>query len=338
MQSILVSIIIPIYKVEPYVERCIDSVLSQTYHNLEVILVDDCTPDRSMELAKEYVAKSPLAKDLSFIYLQHEHNRGLSAARNTGIDAAQGDYLYFLDCDDEITGDCIASLVKQLEIDDYDCVIGNLVAKGTDHPYFKFQMGAIFKGTEEILQSYLSGKWYPMAQNKLCRLSFLKKHSLYFEEGLIHEDELWSFQLACTLQTLCTVNHVSYIYYIRPNSIMTGNTIEKKILNCLKVLNRMYVFQEKNQLSFKEIGYLECNFANTIYNLLGQNHCSPIKRYIKIRSIDVRSLRTIFKMFKSAKDRIRNFDLVLPVFLGFCYKYMLWKFRAYWKKGYVPFY
>ena len=73
MQKILVSIIIPIYKVEPYIVRCIESVLRQTYRNLEVILIDDCSPDRSMELAKKCIDLSPLSKNITFIYLHHDH-------------------------------------------------------------------------------------------------------------------------------------------------------------------------------------------------------------------------------------------------------------------------
>jgi glycosyltransferase involved in cell wall biosynthesis len=103
-EEMKVSIIIPVYKVEAYIVRCIESVLRQTYRNLEVILVDDCTPDRSVELAKEYIEQSPLSKDLQFVYLKHDHNRGLSAARNTGMDAATGEYIYFLVPEGQVSG------------------------------------------------------------------------------------------------------------------------------------------------------------------------------------------------------------------------------------------
>ena len=115
-----VSIIIPIYKVEPYIERCIQSVLRQTYRDLEVILVDDCTPDRSMELAKACIEQSPLSKDLQIVYLRHEQNRGVSVCRNDGIDAATGEYIMFIDSDDHITDDCVETLVKPLENYPYD--------------------------------------------------------------------------------------------------------------------------------------------------------------------------------------------------------------------------
>ena len=98
-----ISIIIPIYNVEPYIIRCVDSVLRQTYRQLEIILVDDCSPDHSMEIARKHIEASTSSKGLKFKYIKHEKNRGLSAARNSGLDAATGEYIYFLDSDDEIT-------------------------------------------------------------------------------------------------------------------------------------------------------------------------------------------------------------------------------------------
>ena len=102
-----VSIIVPVYNVAKYIERCLLSVLNQTWQDLEVILVNDCTLDDSMEIARRVVASHPRGTVVRC--LEHEENRGLSAARNTGISASVGDYLYFLDSDDyisEATGFC----------------------------------------------------------------------------------------------------------------------------------------------------------------------------------------------------------------------------------------
>ena len=108
-----VSIIIPIYKVESYIERCITSVLRQTYRNLEVILVDDCTPDSSMEIAKAVINENQNC-GMNFVFLKHDHNFGLSAARNTGINAATGDYLFFLDSDDELPNLPLRTFMQKL--------------------------------------------------------------------------------------------------------------------------------------------------------------------------------------------------------------------------------
>jgi glycosyltransferase involved in cell wall biosynthesis len=114
MQTMLkISIIIPIYKVESYIERCNTSVLRQTYRNLEVILVDDYTPDSSMEIAKAVINENQNC-GMNFVFLKHDHNFGLSAARNTGINAATGDYLFFLDSDDELPNLAIENLYAEV--------------------------------------------------------------------------------------------------------------------------------------------------------------------------------------------------------------------------------
>ena len=100
-----VSIIIPIYNVAKYVTACLNSVFNQTYKDLEVILIDDCGQDNSMEIVHNFVESHPQPFPIRILY--HKQNRGLSAARNTGISAAEGDFIYFLDSDDTIASNCI---------------------------------------------------------------------------------------------------------------------------------------------------------------------------------------------------------------------------------------
>ena len=109
----MVSIIIPVYNVSDYVEECLQSVAAQTYTDIECIIVDDCGTDDSMQKVERFVAdyKGPIA----FKILHHEHNRGLSAARNSGMDAATGEYIYFIDSDDYIYPYSIDALVKAIE-------------------------------------------------------------------------------------------------------------------------------------------------------------------------------------------------------------------------------
>ena len=225
MQNILVSIIIPIYNVEAYIVRCLDSVLHQTYRHLEVILVDDCTPDRSMQIAREHIEQSPQSKDLRFVYLKHDHNRGLSAARNTGIDAATGDYLFFLDSDDEIISDCLRWMV--------DCVInhpdselicaGAKVTIGLD--WFSFEKKCLPEYSDDINwinQALLQRSTLLMtAWNKLVRRSFVISNKLYFLEGVIHEDDIWNFDLSKRVSKLAVCKHDTYIYNLREGSIMS---------------------------------------------------------------------------------------------------------------------
>jgi glycosyltransferase involved in cell wall biosynthesis len=124
----MVSVIVPVYQVSDYVERCIRSVMAQTYTDIECIIVDDATRDDSIDkceaLIKEYDGP------IQFRIIHHEQNRGLSVARNTGFDAANGEYVYFLDSDDYITPDCIEKLVSVVKDDPtIEMVQGNSLMK-----------------------------------------------------------------------------------------------------------------------------------------------------------------------------------------------------------------
>lgn len=235
-----ISVIIPIYNVEPYVERCLRSVMVQTYKGpLECVLVDDCGVDRSMNVAMEYVNGNINDNcNIKFVFLHHERNRGLSAARNTGMAAATGDYLFFLDSDDEISVDCIEKLTSPLKEGQYDLVVGNIHTIGNDRLgkllSLKLNDGEALKG-KKIMETYRKD-WNMMAQNKLYQTCFVREQGLQFKEGLVHEDELWSFQVACLAQSLRAVNRVTYIYYIRENSITTSIDAQKKKLEALKII------------------------------------------------------------------------------------------------------
>ena len=311
--------------------RCIDSVLHQTYRHLEVILVDDCSPDRSMAIAREHILQSPLSKDLKFVYLTHERNRGLSAARNTGIDAATGEYVYFLDSDDEITENCIEVLAKPLEQKRYDFVVGNYKNIGEYNYYQPLGFSGEIVGQEKIAQSYLERKWYPMAWNKLCRNSYLKGNGLYFQEGLIHEDELWSFQLACTAISIFGVNAITYYYIIRENSITTTGDYkkkERKVQNYLKVLQSMYEFQEKHHLYQPIVWKLQCKFRKSVYYEMQTLGLSLKETYSYLHIVDIRRTITKLKIYPSCKEKLLNLDTFMSNGIGYLYRLFLRKYFA----------
>lgn len=237
-----ISIVIPIYKVEPYIERCIRSVLAQTYRELEVILVDDSSPDDSMDIAQK-VIKNSGAQDMAFVYLKHEHNRGLSAARNTGIDAATGEYVYFLDSDDALTPNCIELLVQPLIKKRYDFVIGNYGVIGSDK---RFPPLTIEGEYNDVLEQYRKASWYMMAVNKVVNLQMMKENQLYFQEGIIHEDDLWSFQLACTAKSLFAIQEKTYLYFIRKESITSSESDKHRIEVCIRITYLMWDFLDNH--------------------------------------------------------------------------------------------
>lgn len=245
----LISIVIPVYKVEEYIERCLQSVIAQDYEgDLECLLIDDCTPDNSCAVIEDILDryKGPIR----FRLLHHEKNRGLSAARNTGIDNAQGDYIYFLDSDDYISSDCISKLAAPLTEAEYDIIIGNYSVLGSTETFPPLRLGKrLLTHNIDIIESYTRYDWYMMAWNKLCNMSFIKRYSLYFREGLIHEDELWSFQCACYANTLKSVDESTYNYCIRKGSIITSMELMEIKKRNLIILGYMLDFLENNGLN-----------------------------------------------------------------------------------------
>lgn len=240
-----VSIIIPIFKVEQYIERCVCSVLNQTYRELEVILIDDCSPDHSLDIAKQVVEKSEKSRDLNFVYLKHETNRGLSAARNSGIKAATGDYFYLLDSDDEITTICIESLVSLAQkYNNVDIVQGNTWCnkdsyKWLDYstrkfPEFTSQKEWIRKQFVNIDDKYK--ECVPViACNRLFRREWFVNNNLWFKEGIIHEDEHWRVMSWKYIESIAFTKVITYNYYIREGSITNNKTKDKKLHSYLEI-------------------------------------------------------------------------------------------------------
>lgn len=240
MNSPLVSIVIPVYKVEKFITRCLKSVQNQTYSNIECILVDDCGPDRSIELAKEFIASQNLT---NFRVIRQPKNLGLSMARNAGIDDAKGNYLYFLDSDDEITPQAIEHLVALAEKTQAELTLGHCICvnekEGWQRDYFPIKCEEdILEGNDIILHNFLNGKYPVMACDKLVRRDFVLEHQLYFVQDLFSQDVLWSFQSSIKLKKVAFLREDTYIYYFHEASII-HNRGEKHFGNWITIAGYM---------------------------------------------------------------------------------------------------
>lgn len=251
-----VSIIIPVYNVEPYVEDCIKSVMRQTYDgSMECIVVDDCGTDNSMAVVERLVAE--YNGPITFKVLHHEHNRGLSAARNTGMDAATGDYLFFLDSDDWLSDDCIEKLANVVITDnDTQVVQGNWETISGKEFYIKtknFSFLHIYTNKDARHYCY-HGNQMPYVWNKLISISFIRNFKLRFKEGVLWEDQIWNFYMLKYLSNVAFVSDNTYYYRVRPNSIVTGT--DKKIRHSyqriiyLEILNHLTPGYESEELIF----------------------------------------------------------------------------------------
>ena len=198
--------------------------MRQTYQGaMECLIVDDCGTDDSIAIAERVIASydGPIV----FQILHHERNRGLSAARNTGTLAAKGDYLYYLDSDDVITEDCIALLMQKAEeYPEAELVQGNCcrhtLTGETVVPIMQYAL-AIASSNDEVRKCYYR-EMNVNVWNKLIRRDFLIDHHLFNKEGILFEDELWSFYLLKCLNKACFVSTITYHHKKRPHSITTG--------------------------------------------------------------------------------------------------------------------
>lgn len=219
----LVSIIVPVYNVAEYITECFNSVASQTFTGgMECIFVDDCGTDDSVDIVRSLI--SSYHGNVRFRVVNHDHNKGLSAARNTGIREANGDFLYFLDSDDWIYPDCIETMYqKVIEHPDVQCVFaGAKVDQG--YPWMDYSKKILpeySNNPEWIKASMLSRFSLSMtAWNRLISRDFVLKHGLFFADGIIHEDEIWNLILSKHLRSIAICRCNTYYYRLRSTGII----------------------------------------------------------------------------------------------------------------------
>lgn len=237
-----ITVVIPVYNVSDFIVRCIDSVKAQNYDGeIECILVDDCGKDDSIEKAERHIAEGT-TPNISFRILNHEYNRGLSAARNSGTEIASGDYVYYLDSDDEMTPDCLRLMADEVKRHKgVEIVQGTTRSLPTDDDYYAIKQYSEIEYIEDNL--WVRNEYYRInggipvnAWNKLISLEFIRKNKLYFREGIIHEDQHWMFYVAKHLSNVAFVQQPTYLHYRNSESIMLSSSKLKSLQHWGKIL------------------------------------------------------------------------------------------------------
>lgn len=227
----IVSVVVPVYKVEKYLDRCVTSILGQSYKDLEILLVDDGSPDNCGLLCDQWASKDKRIKVI------HKANGGLSSARNAGIEKSTGRYLFFVDSDDWITSDAISSLMEIEKKSDADIVSGSYVI--TSDPDFTPVQSSDYSimNREDALEYYLKIGMsqtisdYP-AWGKLYRRELFNEEN--FPEGQLYEDVATVFKLIKKVKKYVKSKKVIYFYYKNESSI-THNSFTMKDLDAIKV-------------------------------------------------------------------------------------------------------
>ena len=226
--SFCLSIIIPIYKVEQYVRKCIQSIIEQEDcgASIECIIVDDCSPDNSMSIVQSLIEN--YHGEINFKIIKHEKNKGLSSARNTGIDAIHGDYVMFVDSDDWLPTGSISKFVKVLqENPQIDMVIGNRICARENNILQDQIKELTLLDNFQIRKYLLNYKFFTCsAWNKVIKANIVKNNK--FKDGIIFEDTPWAYFLFKDIKTALIIPDITYIYdNNHPSSILnTSKNIE----------------------------------------------------------------------------------------------------------------
>ena len=219
----LISVIVPVYKVEPYLDKCVRSIVEQTYQNLEIILVDDGSPDNCPAMCDAWAEKD------SRIKVIHKENGGLSDARNAGLAIATGDYIAFVDSDDWIAPDFIRELYYAMERTGAEIAeCGTTYVDESDKVLRQRGVAPVTEmdKLEALRRLVLEDGIYQTVWNKLYRRAVIE--DILFEKGKHHEDDFWTYQIFDKIEKLAVVERPMYYYLQRSGSIIgTGYTIKR---------------------------------------------------------------------------------------------------------------
>lgn len=309
-----ISIIIPIYNSERYINKCISSVVTQTYKKIEIILVDDGSTDASGIICEEWKKKD------SRVIVMHQKNGGSSCARNAGMQLSTGDYIAFLDSDDYWYSNLVLEkIVNRLKITSPDVLSFNyvkLVNTKFKKPYFNNVDDMPHDSNEIQSRNYIFKKnlWVSSAWNKIVKSKIIKSNDLYFLEGITSEDIDWNLRLALYSKKFDYFNEIVVVYLQRNNSISNSITLEKElclfnnIKRCLKLVEN-----KKISCYFEYIAY---QYGTLLYGVSKLEDTCDKKELI----LQLKNYRYLLNYSKNKKiillriiNKLLGFDMIIKL-------------------------
>lgn len=297
-----ISIIVPVYKVEKYLYKCIDSILAQTLTDFELILIDDGSPDNCGRICDEY------SKRDSRVIVIHKENGGLASARNAGLDIAQGDYIGFVDSDDWIESDMYELLYNLCT--ENDCDISNI----SSIIYFKDRIQKngsyplVVHSRPEAMKAMLMGELYDeVVWTKLIKRTLLE--DIRFPEGIVYEDTAFTYKVIHKSKKVCSIGAPKYHYIKREESIM--DQAKKSIrIDAVLIYDEMFKLIEKYYPDLTSLVSLKiANSALVIMNAIsGHDEFNKYKKNFKtVTSI----LNSYYSTLMRLKENPRNIKILL---------------------------
>jgi glycosyltransferase involved in cell wall biosynthesis len=236
--SSLISVIVPVYKTEPYLRKCLKSIIGQTYKNLEIIIVDDGSPDNCGKICDEYAALD------SRIKVIHQKNSGISAARNAGLKIASGEYIGFTDSDDWLDADMFETLYNgALEYNADITICGYYFVKGNKYREVR-EKHTVLYGREDAMHHLLLDETFTNhAWNKLCKRKLFE--GVYYPHGRTFEDIATTYKLVEKADNVVFLNSCKYYYLQRDESIVGVGNIDSAADRCLMMYERYMDLMER---------------------------------------------------------------------------------------------
>ena len=237
----LISVIVPVYNAEKYLRACLDSIVNQTYKNIEIILVDDGSTDGSGAICNEYADKDVRIK------VYHIPNGGVSNARNLGIDNANGEYISFVDSDDEVSREYVEKLYCAIEYKEQDLVIGNFCDVYENRKIIQHENLSTIGNLQDDyanIRILLQGPW-----GKLYRSEILKKYKIRFRVDIsLAEDQIFNYDFLKKVSTYTLIQETIYYYYHRENESLSQGLKERDFNNRLENLRALSVFLDEMKI------------------------------------------------------------------------------------------
>ena len=317
MSQPLISIIVPCYNVEAFINKSLESVYTQSYNNWECLLIDDGSKDKT-----KLEINTWLEKDSRFKYF-YQDNQGLSGARNTGLKKAQGDFVYFFDSDDLLDTITLENLFFLVD-EDIDVVIGeNAITKGQTNQvsdyleHYSQTLKKLHNQNKELLKLAVENPIICVAWNKLYRKSFLDKHNLIFKRGILHEDELWFFETLFHARAIIFNDKATYYYNVANVNSITNNFGLRNLdsyLEIIEFIDKKY-YQESSINNDKEISsiyltHLKIKAIQHCYKKLNNEDRLTGNQKIKSCFNKVQSLRHKQVLATSFEDLHYHFKIV----------------------------
>lgn len=312
----LISIIVPVYNTEKYLDKCIESIVNQTHKNLEIILVDDGSTDNSGKILDEWAKKDNRIKII------HKENGGVSSARNLALDNATGEYITFVDSDDGLKENALEILCAEIKSEDFDFVQCAFTVISEDEEKFEEKEDKCIEKKEQILENFFSSKIAGVCWGTIFNKRIMQ--NLRFRTDMCRqEDTVFVFNCCCNASKVKLLNQPLYLYYQRQESVM-HELFNEKYFDAFKTIDEMY---EKIEIKNQKYRYIVRREIDVSLFLIKQvrKHKKFQEKLPLLRERIIKNRRLICGKYK----KFFSFKLKIYIFLLKCFPKLAYSMLKY---------